>query len=105
MKKFLNVLLCKLGYIPAPAPVSRTRLTLPSTRVAKKPNTTFEVNDAVRYTLTMAKKFYAERGNTIMSIDLQNYLDCFEDALLLAATDGASTETAKLFGQIPSAKN
>jgi hypothetical protein len=100
MKNILNAVMKELGYVPTPEvtkPVS-----MPSTKQTKL--TALVVNEQVRSTLTMARDFYAKRGDRIVSVDLQNYLDAFEDALLMSSTDGDSIETAKLFGQVPSAK-
>ncbi len=100
MKNFLNALMAKLGYVPAP----EVKKAEPMTRLVVnngEPLTTPVVNQLVRATLRTARDFYAKRGDRIVSVDLQNYLDAFEEILLMSATDGSSVETAKLFGQVP----
>ena len=96
MKKFLNRLMKVLGYVPAPE--VKKPVAVPSAKLVKV--TALSVNEQVRSTLTMARDFYAKRGDRIVSVDLQNYLGAFEDALLMSATDGSSVETAKLLGQL-----
>jgi hypothetical protein len=59
------------------------------------------VNAQVRNTLQMARDYYAAKGDRIVSVDLQNMMGVFEEALFLSSTDGASVETCKLLGQIP----
>jgi hypothetical protein len=47
-----------------------------------------QVNHQVLSTLRMARDFYARHGNHIVSVDLDNYLGAFEEALFASATDG-----------------
>jgi hypothetical protein len=96
MKNLLNAVLKELGYVPSPKLKVQTKKA--------EPLTTLCVNEQVRSTLTMARDFYAKRGNRIVSVDIECYLGAFEEILLMSATDGSSIETAKLFGQVPSAK-
>ncbi len=91
----IRKLLKLFGYVPAPE--VKKPVTVSVTRPAKL--SALSVNEQVRSTLTMARDFYAKRGDRIVSTDLQNYLDAFEDALLMSATDGSCVETVKLFGQ------
>ena len=84
------------GYVRAPQ-VQPAKTT---TKKAAAPLKAYQVNAEVRDVLTRARNYYKAQGDVIVSVDLQNYLDAFESALLLSATDG-DIEAAKLLGQIP----
>lgn len=93
MKTILNKIMQTLCYVPAPAKPK----AVPSKPITL---TAWAVNDDVRRALNVAKAFYEKNGDRIVSVDLQIFLDTFEEALLLSSTDGASPETCKLFGQL-----
>jgi hypothetical protein len=98
MKNILTRIMKALGFVPAP-PKPKVQ---PVQTKKSAPLTTYSVNEQVRTTLTMARDFYAKRGDRIVSTDIECYLGSFEEILLMSATDGSSIETAKLFGQVSS---
>ena len=95
MKNILNAVMKMLGYTPSP----KLKVQAPAQKTTQKVATQAHVvNAQVRNTLQMARDFYAQRGDIIVSTDLNNYLLAFEDILLMSATDDGSVETAKLLG-------
>jgi hypothetical protein len=85
MKKLLNRLMGRFGYMPIP-----TYTTLLATVRREE-----EVVRHVRGTLTIARDWYALRGRRILSVDLDNYLGAFEEAQKFDRLDNSPQATSR----------
>jgi|HubBroStandDraft_6_1064221.scaffolds.fasta_scaffold102345_2 hypothetical protein len=103
----MNRIAFVFGFVPSQRVQTAAKVATspaPETTAAKKPvkQTALAVNDSLRKALATARAFYFERNDRIVYVELDNLSGAFEDILLMSASDGASVETAKLLGQVPS---